>query len=160
AEVDVASDGTVTFPGFPFGEVEVEVRATVDDVEATGRATFLHDGEHECVVDCFAPASLRGTVEVAPEKLTRDGARVLLIPRPVPVAREPLDVTVNEESGAFESAGAPAGDYDLLVKTAGGRIGLGPSLSLSAGDVRENVVVRVEAGATLVVTAPRLDDGA
>lgn len=154
------ADGTVTIDAVPLGEVDVEVYASTGDSEASGHVRFRHDGEHECVVDCVALASLRGSVELASGKPVNSTVQVSLIRRGVSLQDELFRHGAETKSNEFEIKATRAGEFDVVASTPDGLVGVLPSISLAAGEQREGVVVRLEPGATLRLRTPSLDDRA
>jgi hypothetical protein len=152
-------DGTVTLEAVQLGEVEVGVSARVGATEWTGRARFLHDGEHDCVVDCTAVATLHGTVEFGPGKPANVGMFVTLIRRDEATEELAIRSGFHSPPGEFEFLRVRPGEYDVVAVTVDGWIGVVPSLSLAPGGQRDGVVVRVEPGTTLRFAAPSLEEG-
>lgn len=152
-------DGTVTLEAVQLGEVDVGVAARVGAAEWTGRARFLHDGEHDCVVDCAAVATLHGTVEFGPGKPANVGMYVTLIRRDEATEELAIRSGFHSPSGEFEFARVRAGEYDVVAVTVDGWVGVVPSLSLASGEQRDGVVVRVEPSTTLRFAAPALEEG-
>ena len=149
----------MTFEAVQLGEVEVGVLARGGAAEWTGRSRFLHDGEHECVVDCVAVATLRGSVEFGPGKPANVGVYVTLIRRHEVTEELVTRTAVYTSAGEFELARVPAGEYDVVAVTVDGWVGVVPSLSFAPGEKRDGIVVRVEPGATLRFAAPALEEG-
>jgi hypothetical protein len=152
-------DGTVTLESVQLGEVEVGVAARSGAAEWTGRTRFLHDGEHDCVVDCAAVATLRGSVEFGPGKPANVVVYVTLIRRDEATEELVIRSAVHSPSGEFELTPVRAGEYDLVAVTVDGWVGVVPSLSLAPGEQRDGLVVRVEPGTTLRYAAPSLEEG-
>jgi hypothetical protein len=145
---------TVSFRAVPLGDVDVELLVTADDrTTSSANTTFHHDGEHECVVDCAAPAQVHGSF--AP---TRGAGHAVLVPcdsLAIPVV---LMSAIDATAGTFEFERVTPGRYDLILTLMDGFVGVVPSLSISAGERREVPVTEFERTATLVVTGPPIQE--